>query len=41
MFIENGKVSIILAAYNALQYTKACLQSIIKYTDVPYELVPG
>ncbi len=39
MLTENVKVSIVLAAYNALQYTKACLQSIIKYTDVPYELV--
>jgi GT2 family glycosyltransferase len=39
MLTENGKVSIVLAAYNALQYTKACLQSIAKYTDVPYELV--
>lgn len=39
MLTENGKVSIVLAAYNALQYTKACLQSIVKYTDVPYELV--
>ncbi len=34
----NG-VSIVLAAYNALEYSRTCLESIIEYTKVPYELV--
>ena len=33
------QVSIVLAAFNALEYTRTCLESIIKYTSVPYELI--
>ncbi len=32
-------VSIILAAYNALNYSKACLQTIRKYTPEGYQLI--
>lgn len=34
-----SNVTIILAAYNALNYTKACLQSIQDYTPAGYKLV--
>jgi len=33
------KVSIIMAVYNQAAYTKLCIQSIQKHTDVPYELI--
>jgi GT2 family glycosyltransferase len=33
------EVSIVLAAYNALEYSRACLESIREYTPIPYELV--
>lgn len=32
-------VSIILPAYNQLEYTQKCLESIFKYTDAPFELI--
>jgi O-antigen biosynthesis protein len=32
-------VSIIILTYNKSSYTYQCLQSILKYTDVPYELI--
>ena len=31
--------SIIILCFNQLEYTKKCLQSIVKYTSVPYELI--
>lgn len=31
--------SIVIVAWNQLPYTKLCIESIQKYTDVPYELV--
>lgn len=34
-----NEVSIVLAAYNALEYTRACLSSIQEFTSIPYELV--
>ncbi len=32
-------VSIVMAAYNALDYSRLCLKSIQEFTSVPYELV--
>lgn len=38
--MKNQKTtSIIILTYNCLEYTKKCLFSIKKYTDVPYELI--
>lgn len=31
--------SIIIPCYNQLKYTKLCLESVMKYTAVPYELI--
>lgn len=31
--------SIVILSYNQLEYTKNCLESIKKYTDVPYEII--
>jgi GT2 family glycosyltransferase len=31
--------SIVMLCFNQLEYTKKCLQSIVKYTSVPYELI--
>ncbi|MDO9534686.1 MAG: glycosyltransferase family 2 protein [Bacillota bacterium] len=36
---DSKKVSIVLAAFNALEYSKVCLKSILEYTPLPYELV--
>jgi len=36
---ENILVSIIVNAYNQLQYTKRCVESILNYTNQPYELL--
>ncbi len=33
------KVSIIMAVYNQVAYTKLCIRSIQRHTDVPYELI--
>lgn len=33
------KVAIVVVTYNALDFVKICLQSIKKYTTVPYELI--
>lgn len=33
------KTSIIIPCFNQLKYTKLCLESVLKYTDVPYELI--
>lgn len=32
-------VSIIVLAHNQLEFTKKCLDSILRYTDVPFELI--
>ncbi len=32
-------VSIIMLTWNALEYTKKCIESIIKYTQYPYEII--
>jgi len=32
-------VSIIILAHNQIEYTRKCLDSIFKYTDVPFELI--
>jgi GT2 family glycosyltransferase len=34
-----GLCSIIILTYNALDYTKLCIQSILKHTAYPYELI--
>lgn len=31
-------ISIVLTAYNQLEYTQVCLESILKYTPLPYKL---
>jgi GT2 family glycosyltransferase len=36
---KNDTVSIIIAAWNSYPYIKLCIESIIKYTHHPYELV--
>lgn len=36
---ESVKLSIIVLTYNALDYTKKCLESVWAHTDVPYELI--
>jgi GT2 family glycosyltransferase/glycosyltransferase involved in cell wall biosynthesis/SAM-dependent methyltransferase len=36
---NNVLTSIIILCFNQLEYTKKCLQSIVKYTSVPYELI--
>ncbi len=36
---SKDKVSIVLATYNQLDYTRLCLRSIRDCTDVPYELI--
>jgi GT2 family glycosyltransferase len=33
------KVSIIIAVYRQVDYTKLCVKSIQEYTDIPYELI--
>ncbi len=33
------KTSIIIPCFNQLEYTKLCLESVVRYTDVPYELI--
>lgn len=33
------KVSLVIAAYNQLPYTRQCVESIERLTDVPYELI--
>jgi GT2 family glycosyltransferase/2-polyprenyl-3-methyl-5-hydroxy-6-metoxy-1,4-benzoquinol methylase/Tfp pilus assembly protein PilF len=32
-------VSIIILTYNTLEYTKKCIQSILKFTNYPYEII--
>ncbi len=32
-------VSIIMLTYNALEYTKKCVDSVLRHTDLPYELI--
>lgn len=36
---ENPQVNIITVCYNNLEYTTKCLESILVYTDIPYELI--
>jgi len=36
---DSGIVSIIVLTWNAFQYTRKCIESIIKYTNYPYELI--
>ena len=36
---ERPLVSIIFLAFNALKYTKECLESVIQYTHYPYEII--
>lgn len=36
---QNEMVSIILVTYNGLEVTKNCVESIRKFTNVPYELI--
>lgn len=31
--------SIVILTYNALEYTKMCYESIVKYTKIPYEII--
>ncbi|MDO5852240.1 MAG: glycosyltransferase, partial [Methanobacteriaceae archaeon] len=35
----NTKISIIIPVYNALSQTKECVESVLKYTKVPYEII--
>lgn len=35
----DSEVSIVLAAFNALEYSRACLKSILEHTPLSYELV--
>ncbi|WP_323735685.1 glycosyltransferase [Methanosphaera sp. ISO3-F5] len=35
----NQKTSIIIPIYNAYEETKACIESVLKYTTTPYELL--
>ncbi|NLC12097.1 MAG: glycosyltransferase family 2 protein [Firmicutes bacterium] len=37
--VIDGQVSIVMAAYNALEYSRLCLYSIFKYTPLPFELI--
>jgi GT2 family glycosyltransferase/cytochrome c-type biogenesis protein CcmH/NrfG len=37
--IDGKLVSIIIPVYNQLEYTKGCIKSIRKYTNIPYELI--
>ena len=32
-------ISIVMLTYNALEYTKKCLQSILNFTQYPYEII--
>lgn len=36
---HSQKVSILLITWNALEYTKLCLESILNYTNYPYQLI--
>ena len=36
---ENPNVSIIVLTFNNVRFTHQCLDSILKHTDVPYELI--
>lgn len=38
-FARWPEVSIIMLTFNALEYTKKCVQSIIEHTDIPYEII--
>lgn len=33
------QVSLVIPVYNQVHYTKQCVASIARWTDVPYELV--
>ena len=33
------RVSLVIAVYNQVQYTRQCVQSIERWTDIPYELI--
>ena len=37
--IFTPRVSIIIPVFNQLEYTKKCIESIIKYTHIPYEII--
>lgn len=37
--LNEPEVSIIILTFNKSEYTYQCLESIIKYTDIPYELI--
>jgi len=34
-----GLVSIIMVAYNKLELSRACIESVLRYTSLPYELI--
>ncbi|MCX5776066.1 MAG: glycosyltransferase, partial [Candidatus Firestonebacteria bacterium] len=36
---KNANVDIIIPVFNQLEYTKQCIEHILKYTDVPYNLI--
>ena len=38
-FSTNKLSSIIILTYNQLDYTRLCLDSVLKYTDTPYEII--
>ncbi len=38
-FATRPKVSIIMLTYNALDYTKKCVDSILQHTRIPYEII--
>lgn len=36
---EKPRVSIIIPVYNQIDYTYACLKSVLEHTDIPYEVI--
>ena len=36
---SNKLISIIISIYNNYEYTKKCIDSVLKYTKIPYELI--
>lgn len=36
---DNPRVSIVIPVYNQIDYTYACLQSVLEHTDIPYEVI--
>ena len=38
-FARWPEVSIVMLTFNALEYTKKCVKSILEHTDVPYEII--